>query len=422
MVRQTGNIKLISALAIGVLIGVTFKNLDVNDYSEFRRDLQKEEVKQTGTWLKNKRVNVFKKVSPSVVFIDVFEKDKQTQSRDIPKGSGSGFIWDSNGHIITNNHVVAGASFVEVSLLTKKKDNDVDDTNGKMYLTSHFGRNSSVQGYHWKVLKADVIGTDPVTDTAVIKVDTSGVDLHPIELGDAKAMEVGQDVLAIGNPYGLDHTLTQGIISAKNRVQESSVGILIRGVLQTDAAINPGNSGGPLLDLSGRVIGMNTAILSGSGSSAGIGFAVPSGIINWASKLLIKNGKIHRPYTGIAFDEHLQALLGIKKGILIRGIFKESPAAKLGLKSTSIEEDGSIQIGDIIIGVNGAEVDSDLDFFEIIEDHKPGQNIELELLRFAEESKQGLETKVVQAQLILGDSSAQIATSRKLVNNFRNYY
>lgn len=194
------------------------------------------------------------------------------------------------------------------------------------------------------------------------------------------------------------------------------------GVLQTDAAINPGNSGGPLLDMSGKVIGMNTAILSSSGSSAGIGFAVPLGIINWSSKLLIKNGSIHRPYTGISFDEHLQALLGIKKGILIREVFKQSPAANLDLKSTSIEDDGSVQIGDIIIGVNGSEVNSDLDFFGIIEDHKPGQKIELELLRFVE-SKEGLGTKGLQVKLTLGDSgNTQTAESRNLVKNFRDYY
>merc|ERR1711902_21364 len=166
---------------------------------------------------------------------------------------------------------------------------------------------------------------------------------------------------------------------------ESIVGIPITGVLQTDAAINPGNSGGPLLDSSGKVIGMNTAILSESGSSSGIGFSVNIATIKTVSKLLINRGKVERPFTGIMFSEQIQSLLGIKEGVLIRQVLPDSPAKWVGLKGTEILPDGSIALGDIILSINDVKIHSDLEFFETIEDHDIWENVELEIIRLDEE-------------------------------------
>jgi len=227
------------------------------------------------------------------------EDIKVVNSIEMPKGAGTGFVWDKEGHIITNSHVVNEASVVEVSLLTKK---DVSDENAKLFPTSLLGRNPGIDEYHWRVVKAKVIGSDPASDIAVIKIDAPKFDLHPIEKGDEKDTMVGADCLAIGNPFGLDHTLSRGIISAKGRVAHSETGVPITNLIQTDASINPGNSGGPLLNSNGQVIGMNSMGMTSSGSSSGVGFAIPISTISNIADILIRKGRIVRPNFGVMFD------------------------------------------------------------------------------------------------------------------------
>ncbi|KAL3935417.1 MAG: hypothetical protein SGBAC_009056, partial [Bacillariaceae sp.] len=244
-----------------------------------------------------RRIDTFEKCAPSVVFIDTFTQ-KQDQfspnSIDVPIGTGSGFVWDKDGHIVTNYHVVRNARSAQVAIISpnngKNKipagaitmtagSGDDDDTFNVFKTQSEIrasSRKSFSPDYQRSVFKAKVVGVDPGKDIAVLKVDVQDpAILQPISVGTSKNLRVGQLALAIGNPFGLDHTLTAGIISGLGREVRSPIGRPISNVIQTDAAINPGNSGGPLLDSSGRLIGMNTAIYSPSGASAGIGFAIP---------------------------------------------------------------------------------------------------------------------------------------------------
>jgi S1-C subfamily serine protease len=299
-------------------------------------------------------INLYKRVAPSVVHItsltaqrDIFNMNVQ----QVPKGTGSGFIWSKEGHVVTNYHVIEGASGAEVILADHSS---------------------------WK---ARLVGAYADKDVAVLQISAPADRLHPIEVGTSHDLQVGQSVFAIGNPFGLDQTLTTGIISALNREIESVTEQPIRGVIQTDAAINPGNSGGPLLDSAGRLIGVNTAIYSPSGSSAGIGFAIPVDDVNQVAAQLIAHGKVSRPDLGVnvATDQMAQEI-GVN-GALVLTVFPDGPAARAGIQPTRRDRNRRLVLGDIIVGIDGKLVQSRKDLFTALEGHKVGDTVKVQLLR-----------------------------------------
>ncbi|HMA29052.1 MAG TPA: trypsin-like peptidase domain-containing protein, partial [Thermoanaerobaculia bacterium] len=299
-------------------------------------------------------IALFKAASPSVVYITTLARRAINffEMTEVPQGAGSGFVWDRQGHVVTNAHVVllGGDSFV-VTLS--------DQSN-------------------WK---ATVVGTDPDRDLAVLRISAPVEKLPPILVGTSKGLQVGQKVFAIGNPFGLDETLTTGIVSAIGRTIDSLNGRKIRNVIQTDAAINPGNSGGPLLDSAGRLIGVNTQIASPSGGSAGIGFAVPVDTVNEVVPELIAHGKIVRPRLGvIPATENIAQQLGVS-GVLVLGVQDGSGAARAGLRGTGRDSDGSLILGDIIVGIGDRKVESYDDLVTALEKQNIGDTVPVKIVR-----------------------------------------
>jgi S1-C subfamily serine protease len=293
-------------------------------------------------------IALFKQASPSVVNITSLgiQRDLFTLNQyQIPQGTGSGFIWDASGNVITNFHVIRDADAAQVTL--------ADQSN-------------------WK---ARVVGVAPDKDLAVLKIDAPANKLHPIPIGTSRDLQVGQNAFAIGNPFGLDQTLTTGVISALNREIESVTRRPIQGVIQSDAAINPGNSGGPLLDSAGRLIGVNTAIYSPSGTSAGIGFAIPVDTVNRIVTELIRSGKITRPGMGIQIaDEQIAQRLGVT-GVLVVDVVRGSAAARAGIQPTRRDASGRVRLGDVITAIDGKKVESPNDLFLILEKYKVGDAV-----------------------------------------------
>jgi S1-C subfamily serine protease len=320
-----------------------------------------------------RRISIFETTSPSVVFIDTFIERRDsltTNAMEVPLGSGSGFVWDKDGHIVTNYHVVQNAQAAQVTILlsgndaTKATDKiakmATDDittakllggsaitssSNNGRFSSSSNNRSSKKSGLNTlrRVFTAKIVGVDPGKDIAVLKIDADPSFLFPISVGTSTGLKVGQQAMAIGNPFGLDHTLTVGVISGTGREVRSPIGRPITDVIQTDAAINPGNSGGPLLDSNGRLIGMNTAIYSPSGASAGIGFAIPIDAVQFIVKTLIRDGQVVRAVLGISLLGSKQArTLGINAGVLVLEVPPDSPADKAGLKGTRRTESGLI--------------------------------------------------------------------------------
>jgi S1-C subfamily serine protease len=308
-------------------------------------------------------INLFRQASPAVVNITAIgvERDLFTLNLyQIPQGTGSGFVWDINGDIITNFHVIQNADSAQVTL--------ADQSN-------------------WK---ARVVGVAPDKDLAVLRIDAPANRLRPIPIGTSKDLQVGQSVYAIGNPFGLDQTLTTGVISALNREIESVTRRPIQGVIQSDAAINPGNSGGPLLDSAGRLIGVNTAIYSPSGASAGIGFAIPVDTVNRIVPELIRSGKIIRPGLGIQIaDDQIAQRLGVT-GILVVDVARGSAAAKAGIQPTRRDAEGRLRLGDIITALDGKKVESPNDLYLLLEKYKIGDAVNISILR----NGKTVETKV----------------------------
>ena len=300
-------------------------------------------------------ISVFKNVSPSVVHITTLELARNFLSLDvmqIPRGTGTGFIWDDRGNVVTNFHVIQAGQTARVTL--------ADQTT-------------------WK---AALVGAFPDRDLAVLRIDAPREKLKPILVGGSRELQVGQKVYAIGNPFGLDQTLTSGIISALNREIESATRRSIRGVIQTDAAINPGNSGGPLLDSAGRLIGVNTAIYSPSGGSAGIGFAIPVDEVNRIVPRLIRDGKFIRPALGIqAAGKPFQESLGLPKGVAVIGVYPDSPAHQAGLQPFKRAPDGSLVAGDVIVALNGKPISSFDDLLNALEQHQTGDTVTLSIVR-----------------------------------------
>jgi len=300
-------------------------------------------------------IAVFKSVSPSVVNITTLENQRNLFSLDVfqvPKGTGSGFVWDERGLIVTNFHVIQGASVARVTL------SDQSEWNAKL------------------------VGAFADRDLAVLRIDAPREKLRAIAIGSSRDLVVGQRVYAIGNPFGLDQTLTVGIISALNREIQSVNQRTIRGVIQTDAAINPGNSGGPLLDSAGRLIGVNTAIYSPSGASAGIGFAIPVDEVNRIVPRLIRDGKITRPTFGIqAASPQVHAALRLPKGIAIVGVVARSPAEAAGIKPFLRGAKGEIIAGDIIVAMDGKIITTLDEFLDVLERHSSGDTVAVTVLR-----------------------------------------
>ncbi len=300
-------------------------------------------------------IAVYERVAPATVYVSQTQLVRDTWSMEtvaVPAGSGTGFVWDSDGHIVTNFHVVAGARGLTV--------------------TTHDGTTRD----------AAFVGGDPYKDIAVLKIALrEGEQLTTVTLpGEDEALRVGQKALAIGNPFGLDHTLTVGVVSAIGREVRGFGGITITGMIQTDADINPGNSGGPLLDSSGRVIGMNTMIFSQSGGSAGIGFAVPSSTIRRLVPELIQYGQPVRAGIGITIVDDQVARANRIDGAIIDRVEEKSPAAAAGLRGLSRER-GAIKLGDIIIGVDDAVVHSWADLIAELQDKRPGDAARFTLRR-----------------------------------------
>ncbi|MCC6726644.1 MAG: trypsin-like peptidase domain-containing protein [Saprospiraceae bacterium] len=299
-------------------------------------------------------IRLFEASAPSVAFITTskLRQDYWTSNvMEIPQGSGSGFVWDREGHVITNYHVIQDADKAQVTLADRTT---------------------------WD---AELVGAAPEKDLAVLKITAPKSALKPIPVGSSDNLLVGQSVLAIGNPFGLDQTLTTGIISALGREIKSVSGIPIRDVIQSDAAINPGNSGGPLLNSSGELIGVNTAIYSPSGASAGIGFSIPVDVVKWVVPDLIQYGKVNRPTLGIELaNAQTTQRLGMK-GALITHVAEGSAAERAGLQPTYRDRTGRIRLGDAIIGINGEKVESSNDLILILEKFKAGDNVKVKVLR-----------------------------------------
>lgn len=306
-------------------------------------------------------ISVFKRVSPSVVHITTLSLQRDffsLRTSEQPRGTGTGFVWDDAGHIVTNFHVIQDGDRATVTLADQS------------------------------IFPARLVGAFPDRDIAVLRIEAPRDKLPAIAVGTSRELQVGQKVYAIGNPFGLDQTLTTGIVSALNREIESVTRRTIKGAIQTDAAINPGNSGGPLLDSAGRLIGVNTAIYSPSGASAGIGFAIPVDEVNRIVPRLIRDGRFIRPALGVtAGPANLAQALGAPKGVLLVNVADNSPAAAAGLKPFGRDRSGRIVQGDVITAVDGQAVADLDDMLSLIETRQIGEKVTLTVWRAGQTRK-----------------------------------
>ncbi|MDQ2936024.1 MAG: trypsin-like peptidase domain-containing protein [Acidobacteriota bacterium] len=302
-------------------------------------------------------IEIYRALSPGVVNVH-----STSYARDFfgfvepQEGSGSGSIIDQEGNILTNYHVIEGATKLAVSFGGQKN------------------------------YAAKLVGGDPDTDLAVIKLlETPKEPLTIVPLGDSDRLEVGQKVLAIGNPFGLDRTLTTGVISGLQRPIRARNGRPIEGAIQTDASINPGNSGGPLLDSHGRMIGINSQILSPSGASAGVGFAVPVNIAKRIVPQLVRSGEVRRPKLGISSRDvevlKNQIELPVSQGVIIWQVAPGEAAANAGLRGLTQTEDGDVEIGDIIVGIDDQKIANNDDLYRILDKHQVGDTVQVQIMR-----------------------------------------
>ncbi|MDT8427866.1 MAG: trypsin-like peptidase domain-containing protein [Pseudomonadales bacterium] len=299
-------------------------------------------------------IEIFKNASPSVVYITSSRLVRRSfyslNPQEIPQGSGSGFIWDERGYVVTNFHVIQSASRLRVTL-----------QDGSSY-------------------EAEVVGYEPDKDLAVLRIDAPDHKLKPIALGDSSLLEVGRKVIAIGNPFGLDTTLTVGVVSALGREINSVSQRKIRDVIQTDAAINPGNSGGPLLNSMGQLIGVNTAIFSPSGASSGIGFAIPVNTVKKIVPELIQFGRVQTPVLGIAHfpqqqAEYYRQRWGLE-GVIVLDVLEGGNPARAGMRGLTETRQG-IALGDVIIAIDGTPVRNEDDLLTVLENHKAGDVVRI---------------------------------------------
>jgi S1-C subfamily serine protease len=308
--------------------------------------------------LEKMTIAIYDKVSPSLVQVTNLAETGDGFSlnvQEVPRGVGSGFVWDTDGHIVTNYHVVKGADAARVTLADHS------------------------------TYEARRLWAYPNKDIAVLWIQAPKSKLHPIALGNSHDLKVGQLTFALGDPFGLDQTMTTGIISALGRTISGEGDRPIRGVIQTSAAINPGNSGGPLLDSAGLLIGMNTAILSPSGAFAGIGFAIPVDQINPVVTQLIRHGKVSHPDLGVEVaPDQLAERVGIDHGALILRVTPGGAAAKAGLRGTRRDRSGQIRLGDVIVAIDGKPIANGKEMHAAIEDHKVGDTVTVTIVRDGE--------------------------------------
>lgn len=303
-------------------------------------------------------VDIFQKSSAKVVYVHRLATVSSYSSAKmhVPDGAGSGIIWDDKGHVVTNYHVIRGADDLAITL-------------GNM------------------TVPAKVIGTEPRKDIAVLEIKSPQALAYlktykPFEIVHLKDLIVGQKAIAIGNPFGLDHSLSKGVISALGRQVPGIGGVTIRNMIQTDTPINPGNSGGPLLNSAGQLIGLNTMIYSRSGSSAGIGFAVPADDIERVVTQIIKHGRVVLSGIGIQrVEPHIAQKMGVKKGILIADVLPDTPAARLKLRGTHRDPWGRIVLGDVIVAVNAHPVANYDALYNLLSEIKVGEQVTLSIQR-----------------------------------------
>ncbi|PPK88556.1 DegP2 peptidase [Neolewinella xylanilytica] len=294
-------------------------------------------------------IRLFEEASPAVCFITTKAIRRSFWSYgEVESGSGSGFLWDRNGHVITNFHVINGANTSSIAVTL---------SNGKTY-------------------DASVVGFEKEKDLAVLKINAPAAELQPIRVGSSQSIRVGQSVFAIGNPFGLDQTLTTGVVSALDREIRSQAGVPIKGAIQTDAAINPGNSGGPLLNSDGELIGVNTSIYSPSGASAGIGFSIPVDVVRYVVDDVIRFGEVRRPVLGADLRQY-----GRIKGLIVVTVDPESSASKAGLRGLSQGQRGGYVLGDVLVGINGNPIRTTSDLYLELEKYQPGDSVALNLMR-----------------------------------------
>jgi S1-C subfamily serine protease len=314
------------------------------DYSQFKTNDEENNIE------------VFKQASPSVVNVTNSRLVRSFYSlnpQEVPQGSGTGFIWNEDGFIVTNYHVIQQSDRVTVTM-----------QDGTSYA-------------------ATIVGLDPDKDLAVLKIDAPGVDLVPVNPGDSSQLEVGRKVIAIGNPFGLDTTMTVGVVSALGREIDSISRRTIRDVIQTDAAINPGNSGGPLLNSLGQLVGVNTAIYSPSGASSGIGFAIPVNTVKRIVPQLITFGRVQTPILGITRlpqPDYYRQLWGIE-GVIVLDVVEGTDPERLGMRGLARAQQGRIQLGDVIIEIDGQAIADEDDYANIVEQKRPGDVVRVKTLR-----------------------------------------
>ena len=325
-------------------------------------------------------IDVFEQSSPSVVFITTVERRLNLWTRKVTettRGSGSGFMWDNQGHVVTNYHVIERSASAKIRLSDQR------------------------------VYDAQVVGASPRHDLAVLKINVPLDAPPPLPIGSSHDLQVGQKVFAIGNPFGLDHTLTTGIISALGRSIDNDAGGTIDDLIQTDAAINPGNSGGPLIDSAGRLIGINTALYSPSGAYAGIGFAIPVDTINRVVPKLIAFGRYVRPVLGVEMDNAISEKI-VKRlntsGVLILHVTPGSPAERAGLRGTKVTRSDEIILGDIIQSIDGREVNDVESITDLLEAYNIGDQVNLKIYR---------DGKILDFGVMLAGSSPQSSPSRR---------
>lgn len=309
-------------------------------------------------------IDIFRLTAPSTVFVTQkrIVANYYGATQEVPAGSGTGFIWDTQGHIVTNYHVIKGAQALTVTMEDQS------------------------------VFQATVRGVEPRKDIAVLKLETVPDNLQPIRIQEGPAqLEVGQKTLAIGNPFGLDHTLTTGIVSALGREVQGIGGVTIRDMIQTDAAINPGNSGGPLLDSAGHLIGMNTMIFSQSGASAGIGFAVPASAIKRVVPQIIATGRAEQVGLGVQIDpaQRIERRLGLK-GVVVLDVIAGTPAAKAGLRGLQQGPRG-LALGDVLVAINEQRISNYDDLYNTLDTLKATDRVTVTVVRDGQSMKFELE-------------------------------
>lgn len=335
--------KTLLSLLAGLVLTAT-ASAQTPDYSQFKTNDE------------DNNIEIFKSVSPSVVNITnsrLVRSFYAFNPQEVPQGSGTGFVWNEEGYIVTNYHVVQQADRVTVTL-----------QDGASYA-------------------ATAVGVDPDKDLAVLKIDAPDVELVAVNPGDSSLLEVGRKVIAIGNPFGLDTTMTVGVVSALGREIDSVSRRKIRDVIQTDAAINPGNSGGPLLNSLGQLVGVNTAIYSPSGASSGIGFAIPVNTVKRIVPELIAYGRVQTPAMGISQipqADYYRRQWGIE-GVIVLNVFPGTDSERVGMRGLTRSQRGRIQLGDVIVEIDGQAVRDEDDYADILEQHSAGDTVKVKTVR-----------------------------------------